>query len=82
MIEFVREAEHQRDFDGRWQVWIGSRYFGVVRKSADPIKRAEAWGFESVPFGPYKNGQRCDAGHRTRQLAALSLVGRIEESDA
>lgn len=76
-VDFVRESATQATFDGRWMVWVSTRYFGVVRKSNDPLKRKEAWGYEAVSFGIYRNGMKCEAGFASRRAAADALVERV-----
>lgn len=78
-FDFVRDSTTPEAFDGRWQVWRGVVCFGVVRKSSDPIKKHEAWGYEAKPTKRYPNGSKCEGGFRTRLDAARALRERMRD---
>lgn len=69
-VEFVRDSPTAETFNGRWQVWIGPRCWGVVRRAAD----GKSWGYEARPYGHYRNGQTCEGGFSSRRAAAHYMI--------
>ena len=76
---YVRDESDPPQPESPWRRWVGTRwcvlldgrFLGIVRRSADPIRRAEAWGYEAEVG-------TCLGGFRSRADAAAALLRRIE----